>query len=270
MRCTSTRAPHGAWLSRWATSASSSCSGSAPGTIRIEIFALACGIRTFDDPAMLVMSSPIALIDGFAHSREPMVPVPVRSTPSSRSALERKSSGAEALAVPRARRDARDRDVARVVVQGREQARERHHRVGRRPAEDPGVQRVLERADGHDAGDVAAQRGGQGGLADAQVAHVADEEHVAVEQLRVGQHEGLEVALRLLHPLEDQLDRARRLPVEDPQGAEVGHQPALVVGGPAAVDPSVVLAGRRPGIAGPALLGRRRLHVVVRVQHDHR
>ena len=85
----------------------------------------------------------------------------------------------------------------------------------------------------------------------------------------MGLDERLEVALGLLHPLEDQLDRARRLAVEDPQGAQVGHQPALVVGGAAAVDPAV-LVGRRPRVGRPALLRRGGLHVVVGVEHDDR
>ena len=108
---------------------------------------------------------------------------------------------------------------------------------------------MLERAHRDDAGDVAAQRGGERRLADPQVAHVADDEQVALEQLGVGLDERLEVALGLLHALEDQLDGARRLAVEDPQRAQVGHEPALVVGGAAPVDPAVVLAGRRPRVA---------------------
>ena len=42
-----------------------------------------------------------------------------------------------------------------------------------------------------------------------------------VEELGVRLDERLEVALGLLHPLEDELDGARRLAVEDPQGPEV-------------------------------------------------
>ena len=164
-------------------------------------------------------------------------------------------------------RDPGDGDVAVLVVQGRQQPGEGHHRVGHRAAEHAGVQRVLQGAHGDHAGHVAAQGGGEHRLADRQVAHVADDEDVALEQLGVGLDERLEVALGLLHPLEDQLDRARRLAVEDPQRAQVGHQPALVVGGAPPEDPAV-LVGRDPRVGRPALLRRCGLHVVVGVEDD--
>jgi len=39
-------------------------SGSDPGTIRIDSLARASGMRPLDDPAMVVMSTPMAEIDG--------------------------------------------------------------------------------------------------------------------------------------------------------------------------------------------------------------
>ncbi len=56
VRWTSTWAPHGAWVSRWWTRASSSFTGSEPGTTRIDSFARASGTSTFGEPATLVMS----------------------------------------------------------------------------------------------------------------------------------------------------------------------------------------------------------------------
>ena len=64
-RLTSTCAPHGACVSRCATRASSSFSGSDPGTIRIETLAATSGTTTLDAPAMLVMSTPIADTTGW-------------------------------------------------------------------------------------------------------------------------------------------------------------------------------------------------------------
>ena len=267
VRWTLTCAPQGACDSRWATKASSSVFGSVPGAIRIEIFALASGISTFDDPAMRVMSTPIALIDGCAHSRSATVPVPDELD-----TVSDVGAGPQVLrrhvgAVPLAGRDPSDRHVTVLVVQGREQPREGHHGVWHRASEHTGVQRVLQGAHADHAGHVATQSGAEDRLADRQVAHVTHDEDVALEQLRVSLDERLEVALGLLHPLEDQLDRAGRLAVEDPQGAQVGHQPSLVVGGTPTEDPAV-LAGRDPGVGRPALLRRRGLHVVVGVE-DH-
>jgi hypothetical protein len=128
---------------------------------------------------------------------------------------------------------------------------------------------VLQRADGHDARDVAPQRGREGRLTDPEVPDVAYDEEVAVEQLGVSLDEGLQVALGLLHALEDELDRAGGLPVEDPHRAQVSHQPADVVGRAPAIHPPVLLAGRGPRVRGPPLLRRSRLHVVVRIEHDH-
>ncbi len=44
--------------------------------MRIEIFALASGMSTLDDDAMVVMSTPMAFTEGLAHSRSPTWPVP--------------------------------------------------------------------------------------------------------------------------------------------------------------------------------------------------
>src|SRR6476469_10378528 len=99
-----------------------------------------------------------------------------------------------------------------------------------------------------DAGDVASKCGREDGVTDSEVAHVADDEQVAGEQLRMGLDERLQVALRLLHALEDQLDGAGRLPVEDAHRPEVCDETADVVGGTASVDAPVGLAGGGPGV----------------------
>jgi hypothetical protein len=56
-------------VSRWRTRASSSFTGSEPGTTRIDSLARALGRRTLDEPATLVMSTPMAEMDGLAHNR---------------------------------------------------------------------------------------------------------------------------------------------------------------------------------------------------------
>ena len=162
------------------------------------------------------------------------------------SALDRRSSSVN-CSPGHEPADACHGNVALVVLECGQQSRQGHHRVRRRATEDTRVQRVLQRSDGHDARDVAAERGREGRLTDAEVADVAYDEEVAVEQLGVSLDEGLQVALRLLHALEDQLDGAGRLPVEDAHGPEVGHEAADVVGGLASVDATVLLAGRGPG-----------------------
>jgi hypothetical protein len=216
------------------------------------------------------MSMPMADTDGLDHSRAPTGPDPVRRTSASRSALGAEVLGSDVRAVPDEAGDPLDGDVAFLVVEGREQPGQCHHGVGSGPAELSRMERVLEGAHRDHADDLAPEGGRQGGRAGPQVAHVADDEQVAGEQLGVGLDERLKVAVGLLHPLQDQLQRAGWLAVEEPQHAQMDDQAALVVRGAAPVDATVVLAGGRPGVAGPALLGRGRLDVVVGIEHDGR
>jgi len=88
---------------------------------------------------------------------------------------------------------------------------------------------VLQRADRHDARHVTAERCGEDRFANPEVAHVAYDEEVAVEQLGVGLDERLEVALRLLHAFEDQLDGAGGPAVEDTHRAHVSDESADIV-----------------------------------------
>src|SRR4029453_3696341 len=66
----------------------------------MDSLARASGTSTFEDPATLVMSTPIAETDGRDHRRLPIGPEPVKPTPSRRSALERHSPGARAAPAP--------------------------------------------------------------------------------------------------------------------------------------------------------------------------
>ena len=219
---------------------------------------------------MSVMSSPMTLTEGRAQSRSPIWPVPVSETPSRRSALARKSSSLRSAPGP----DAAGRP-ATVTLPSSSCSVDRRRAIaimasGAAPPKTPecsgcsSVRTVTMQATSPRRAVVST------GSPTLQVAHVADDEQVAREQLRVRLDERLEVALGLLHPLQDELEGARRLAVEDAQGAQVRDQPALVVGGATTVDPAVVLAGRGPRVARPALLRRCGLHVVVGVQHDCR
>ena len=105
--------------------------------MRIEIFARASGIRTFDDPAMLVMSTPIALIDGLAQSRDATGPEPTTETPSGTSALDRRSSSLNSAPSQVPRGHSGHGDVALVVDERGQQAGQRHHGVRCRPTEQP-------------------------------------------------------------------------------------------------------------------------------------
>ena len=75
-------------------------------------------------------------------------------TPGSRSALARNSSSRNSASGGSQSRDARDRHVARVVVERGQESRERHHGVGCRTAEHARVERVVEGAHRDDRGDV--------------------------------------------------------------------------------------------------------------------
>ena len=268
--CTSTWAPHGACASRCATSASSSWLGlgsrdDAHRDLRAGLGNEHVGRRRdgghVDADGVDRGLGPQQVAD-LAAARE-------------RHAVQDVRAGAEVLraevgTLPAARATPGDRDVALVVVQRREEPGERHHGIGCRAAEDPecsgcsSVRTVTMQATSPRSAVVRA------GSPTLQVAHVADDEQVAGEQLGVRLDERLEVALRLLHALEDQLDGARRCPSKTRIVPEVGDEAADVVGGPAAVDPPVVLAGGGQRVGRPALLGRGGLHVVVGVQHDDR
>jgi hypothetical protein len=139
-----------------------------------------------------------------------------------------------------------------VVVQGGEELGQRHHGVRGRPAEDAGVQRVLERGHSNDARDVAAQGHGQDGFSHVQIAHVANDEEVGLEELGVRLDERLQGPLRLLHALEDEPHGARWAPVEEPHRAQMADETALVVGCTSPVDtPSAMLVAVQGSLLHP-------------------
>ena len=128
-----------------------------------------------------------------------------------------------------------------------------------------------ERADLDVHPDQAAQAGGQRGLADVPVARVGDHDDVGREAVLVGVEELDEgVGADLLLALDEHDEVDRQLVAEDPDGAEVGGDAGLVVGGTAAVEPVTPLGGlpRRGVPVGVVVL---RLDVVVGVeQHGRR
>ena len=81
--------------------------------------------------------------------------------------------------------EARDRDVAGVVVEGGDEAAERHERVRDQAAPHAGVHGVGERADLDVGPDQAAEAGGQRRYADVPVAGVGDDDDVGLEPLLV-------------------------------------------------------------------------------------
>ena len=186
---------------------------SEPGTIRIESLACASGIRTFDEPAMVVMSTPIAEMDGLRP--QPSADVPgagEAGRPSSEVGAARKSSAGKSRPSQSNRETPSIGTFPSSSWSVAEEPASAIIASGAGPPNTPGVERVLERAHRHHARDIAAERGRERRLTDPEVAHVADDEDVGREQLGVRVDEGLQVALRLLHALDDQLHRAGGFP----------------------------------------------------------
>ena len=140
-------------------------------------------------------------------------------------------------------------------------------RIGRRAAELAAVLRPGERAHLHDHGSHAAQGDRQGRGARAHAAHVSDHHRVRGEELRLRGRVGGERAARLLLSLDHDLDAHRRLAVPGAQRSDVHQDVGLRVGGAAAEDGAVALAGLERGRL-PFRLVPDRHHVVVRIQQD--
>ena len=91
---TVTCAPHGACCSQVGGSAPSRCAAaSPPGATRMLTLARARGISVFDDAAIGVVSMPMTVIAGLAHSRCGTEPEPISDTPSSSPESARTRSG---------------------------------------------------------------------------------------------------------------------------------------------------------------------------------
>ena len=87
----------------------------------------------------------------------------------------------------------------------------------------------------------AAQAGGEGRHADVPVAAVGDHDDVGAELVEVLlQERGQAVGADLLLALDEHHDVDREVVAVDPQGAEVGGDPGLVVGGTAGVEAPAV------------------------------
>ena len=145
------------------------------------------------------------------------------------------------------------------------------HRVRHRAAPHPAVQRVVEDlhldVHLHDAAQLVGERGHAG----VEVRGVGEDDVVRGQHRLVLLEELAEVlGADLLLALDDELDVARQpgpgLQVRG-HGGDVGHAPALVVGGAAAVQAAAALGGLE-GRGLPLLRPPGRLHVVVAVEQD--
>ena len=153
---------------------------------------------------------------------------------------------------------ARDGDVAAVVVEGADQPGERHQRVGHQPAPHAGVHGVRQGADLDVHPDQAAQARGQGGHADVPVAGVRDHDDVGAEVVEVLLQQCRQrLGADLLLALDEEDDVDRQVVAEDPQRGEVGGDAGLVVGGAAAVE-AVAPLGRLERRRSPSRRGRSR------------
>ena len=132
-----------------------------------------------------------------------------------------------------------------------------------------GVHGLLQGLDFDGHGDDTAQISTDDWMTDNVVAGVSDYENVRGEHLWVRLDELLKVAVGLLLTLDDDSKGHRRIAVERLQRRGMHGDTRLVVGRPTSIEPTVAQL-RRPWIGTPALLGRRRLDVVVGVQQDGR
>ena len=189
------------------------------------------------EPATLGASRPMIDSDGLVQRRSTVEPLPIQSMLGDGAGL-----GAQPLLgvvdVGRgAGVQAVDGDVAVVVVQAGDEAGQRHQGVGDEAAPHAGVDGVGEGADLDVDADQAAQAGGQGGDADVPVAAVGDHDDVGAELVEVLLQQRREaVGADLLLALDEHHDVDREVVAVDPEGAEVGRDAGLVVGGAAGVE----------------------------------
>ena len=185
---------------------------------------------------------------------------------------ERQPADPRELLRPRLRHlvvEARDIELAIGRGQVRENAREHLNRIGDGTSPHAGMPRLLEGFNLdvhlHDAAQLIGERGHAG----VEVRGVGENDEVGVEHLPVLLEEVNEVLrtdlfLALDHELHVARQRSDGLEVARDRG-HVGHDPALVVGDAAAVEPAALLH-RLEGRRGPARLVAHRLHVVVAIE----
>ncbi|CAI7668848.1 unnamed protein product, partial [Penicillium discolor] len=137
-----------------------------------------------------------------------------------------------------------DRDGAVLVPQRGEETHGRHHRVGHRATEHPGVRRVVERAHLQGEAGVATEGDGQARRDRIPVARVRDDDRIGAEGvLVVGEElrEGPRTVLLL--PLDEHRDPEVEVVAEHvgdrADRADVGHDAGLVVRGAASVQAAV-------------------------------
>ncbi len=262
-------APHGTWVSRWRSRAARALATVSPGAIRRLSRARAAGTRVLLEPATLGASRPITDSDGLVQSRSTLEPLPIQ--PTLRRSRRTRPGGAPrgSRRRPRGRRTSPSTATLPSSSWRRgDQAGQGHHGVGDEAAPHAGVDGVGEGADLDVEPDQAAQAGGEGRDADVPVAAVGDHDHVGAELVEVLLQQGREaVGPDLLLALDEHHHVDRQVVAVDPEGAEVGGDAGLVVGGAAGVEAPVALGRleRRRVPVGVVVLG---LDVVVGVEQD--
>src|SRR5207247_3439429 len=124
----------------------------------------------------------------------------------------------------------------------RKRLREDRERVRHRIAELARVERVVEGPNLDVARDDPAERDRESRLTGAPVAGVREDDRVGAQFVAVTLEELREIGRPpLLLALDEYPDAHRRLTVVRPDRARVDHHAALVVGGPAPEEPSVLL-----------------------------
>jgi hypothetical protein len=165
-------------------------------------------------------------------------------------------------------RDARDRDVAVLVVERREEMDHARERVRERTPEAAGVHGLLEHAQLDDARHDAAERRRERGLAETPVPAVGDDHGVAVEVGALLLKVPAQVlGARFLLALDEHGNADRRLAVERAERRDVRDDSGFVVLDAAPVQ-AAVPERRRERRRPPLRLRSRRLHVVVRVKEN--
>ena len=136
-----------------------------------------------------------------------------------------------------------DGNVAVVVMEGGDQARQQRRGIQHRAAEHARVHCMLQDLDFDGAVHQSAKAGGQGRNADLPVAGIRHDDDVGAQQLPVGFQEGRKVGEPASSSPSKRRSRPGRARRQGPRhgsvGGDVRHDSGFVVGGAAAVEPAV-------------------------------
>ncbi len=150
-------------------------------------------------------------------------------------------------------------------MKGSKHLNERHQSIGCRTAEFSRMDGMVKSFYGHNTGDLAPQCRIQDRFTGHHLSHIRNNEHVAVEEVRVGISKCPKVTYRLLLTLDNNLNADREPARECPDGTRDTGNPRLVIRSPPAVQPPV-LVDRCPRAGIPSVFSQRRLDIIMCIQ----